>query len=225
MPNARRAIRSVEAAALAGLAHGALSLTATALLVRAPQPSDGDVAIADWYLSEANQRTTILALNLLTMGTIAFLWFVAVVRRRVGQRENRFFGTVFLGSALLLGGAWFSAGVLAATPALAANQLAATPTAAAVATTQAAAIGLASVVATRFEAVFIVSMTTVGRMSHAFPRWWIVGGYSLGLVLLLVPVPSRLLPLLFPAWVAVTSIVLLVRRDELRHDEVIAENG
>jgi hypothetical protein len=32
---------------------------------------------------------------------IAFLWFIAVVRDRLGQREGRFFATVFFGSGLL----------------------------------------------------------------------------------------------------------------------------
>ena len=32
---------------------------------------------------------------------IAFLWFIAVVRHLIGDREDRFFATVFLGSGLL----------------------------------------------------------------------------------------------------------------------------
>jgi hypothetical protein len=32
---------------------------------------------------------------------IAFLWFIAVVRNPIGEREDRFFATVFLGSGLL----------------------------------------------------------------------------------------------------------------------------
>ena len=32
---------------------------------------------------------------------IAFLWFMAVLRNRIGMLEDRFFATVFLGSGLL----------------------------------------------------------------------------------------------------------------------------
>jgi hypothetical protein len=32
---------------------------------------------------------------------IAFLWFIGVLRDRIGEREDRFFATVFLGSGLL----------------------------------------------------------------------------------------------------------------------------
>jgi len=32
---------------------------------------------------------------------IAFLWFIGVLRDRLGELEDRFFATVFLGSGLL----------------------------------------------------------------------------------------------------------------------------
>ncbi|MFV1989480.1 MAG: hypothetical protein ACC652_01930, partial [Acidimicrobiales bacterium] len=57
------------------------------------------------------------------------------------------------------------------------------------------------------------SATTIGRLSSIFPRWLVVGGYAIGLALLIIPVPTTTLQWLFPSWVAVTSIVLLVRRD------------
>jgi len=41
----------------------------------------------------------ILALNLVPLSGIAFLWFIGVVRDRIGEREDRFFATVFLGRA------------------------------------------------------------------------------------------------------------------------------
>jgi len=40
-------------------------------------------------------------LNLLPFAGIAFLWFIAVLRDRLGELEDRFFATVFLGSGLL----------------------------------------------------------------------------------------------------------------------------
>ena len=43
----------------------------------------------------------VLALELVPFEGIAFLWFLGVVRDRIGQREDRFFATVFLGSGLL----------------------------------------------------------------------------------------------------------------------------
>jgi len=210
-PGVARAARSIEAAAIAGLAHSLLSLVATALLLRSPDPDEGDQVLAEWYADSGNQRTVILALNLLVLSSIAFVWFVAVIRRRVGSRENRFFGTVFFGSALLISGAWLSAGVLIAAPAVAARSFGVVPDADMVAALQAAGLGMASVVATRLEAVFIVSATTVGRLSEAFPRWLVVVGYTAGLALMVIPVPNTVLVWVFPCWVAVTSVLLLNR--------------
>ena len=205
-------MRSIEAAAIAGLLHGALSVAGSALLLRAPDPGEGDAAIAAWYLDEANQRNMILGVNLLSVSAIMFVWFVAVIRRRVGERENRFFGTVFLGSALLLAGAWLAAAVLYAAPAVAARTFDVAPDAGSVALFEAAGSTMASLVATRLEAVFIISTTTVGRLSQAFRPWLVRVGYAVGLVLLLMPVPNVLLTWVFPVWVALISVTLLTRR-------------
>ena len=77
---------------------------------------------------------------------------------------------------------------------------------------QAGGITIASVVATRLEAVFIISTTTVGRLSEAFRPWLVAIGYVVGLTLLLVPVPNVVLTWVFPAWVALISLTLLTRR-------------
>lgn len=208
-------MRSIEAAAIAGLLHSGLSLAATFMLLGAPEPTEGNAAITAWYLDEANQRRVILAVNLVTVSSIMFLWFVAVIRRRVGTRENRFFGTVFLGSSLLLIGAWLGAAVLFAAPAIAGQTFGLVPDADAVAMTQASGITMASVVATRLEAVFIISTTTVGRLSRAFQPWLIVAGYAIGLTLLLVPIPNSAFTWVFPIWVAAMSATLLWRREAI----------
>jgi hypothetical protein len=205
-------MRSIEAAAIAGLLHAALSLIATFMLQSAPEPGEGDAVIAAWYLDDGNQRRLLTAVNLLTISSIMFLWFVAVIRRRVGERENRFFGTVFLGSALLLTGAWLTAGVLFAAPAISADAFGVVPGADVVAMSQASGISMASLVASRLEAVFIISTTTVGRLSQAFQSWFIAASYVVGLTLLLMPIPNAALTFVFPAWVAAMSVLLLTRR-------------
>jgi hypothetical protein len=151
-------------------------------------------------------------LNLLVVGSIAFLWFVAVIRRRVGDRENRFFGSVFFGSSLVLVVCWLVAGVLIATPAISANLYGVVMQPSDIAAFKAAGVTMASVVAARLEAVFIISSTTVARLSGAFPRFLIVVGYVAGLTLLLIPVPNEYVSWVFPSYVVIVSAALLVRR-------------
>jgi hypothetical protein len=44
----------------------------------------------------------LVGLYLAPFAGIAFLWFIAAIRSQLGEREDRFFATVFLGSGLLL---------------------------------------------------------------------------------------------------------------------------
>jgi hypothetical protein len=54
-----------------------------------------------------------LALNLLPFSGIAFLWFIGVLRDRLGELEDRFFATVFLGSGLLFVAMMFTSAAVA----------------------------------------------------------------------------------------------------------------
>ena len=52
-------------------------------------------------MAQDQSQTVVLALNLVPFAGIAFLWFIGVLRDRLGDQEDRFFATVFLGSGLL----------------------------------------------------------------------------------------------------------------------------
>ena len=58
-----------------------------------------------WIRSE----TVVLALNLVPFAGIAFLWFIGVLRDRLGASEDRFFATVFFGSGILFLAMFFAA--------------------------------------------------------------------------------------------------------------------
>ena len=55
------------------------------------------------------------AVGLIPFAGIAFLWFIGVIRTRLGEREDKLFATVFLGSGLLFVALLFLAGALLAT--------------------------------------------------------------------------------------------------------------
>jgi Na+/melibiose symporter-like transporter len=85
-----------KSAAVAGIIFSLLMFTIFGLLRRSI-PAD-PLESGAWL---ANTKTIGLALNLVPFAGVAFLWFIGVLRDRLGQQEDRFFATVFLGSALL----------------------------------------------------------------------------------------------------------------------------
>ena len=59
-------------------------------------------AVPGAWLTDSRRRAAVaIALNLIPFAGIAFLWFVGVLRDRIGERVDRFFATVLLGSGLL----------------------------------------------------------------------------------------------------------------------------
>lgn len=90
-------LRAPRAAAIAGILF-AILLMAGLGLIRLAVPANPLEAGA-WLQTRLN--TVVLALNLVPFAGIAFLWFIGVLRDRLGEREDRFFATVFLGSGLL----------------------------------------------------------------------------------------------------------------------------
>ena len=109
-------LRTPRAAAVAGILFSAL-LGLALILILISAPSNPATAGA-WLSDPARRATLAFALNLVPFAGIAFLWFIGVVRDRIGQLEDRFFASVFLGSgllfvAMLFVGAAFSGGLLA----------------------------------------------------------------------------------------------------------------
>src|SRR5271167_3713707 len=93
----RQPTRTPRSAAIAGIIFSLLLMTCF-LLVRnsiPPDPLSRPTGFTE------HSKTIALALNLLPFAGIAFLWFIAVLRDRLGELEDRFFATVFLGSGFL----------------------------------------------------------------------------------------------------------------------------
>jgi hypothetical protein len=198
-----RALRTPRAAGIAGVLF-ALLLTTALVLVRLAAPADSGDAAA-WLADAGKRRLVVLALNLIPFAGIAFLWFIGVVRDRIGAREDRFFATVFLGSGLLFIAMLFvasavTAGFLA--------DAAASPGG----SQGASGVGrrLGSVVlhiyAMRMAAVFTISTATIGLRTGFIPRWLGFSGYAIALVLLLVIGVTPWVELLFPLWILLLSV-------------------
>jgi hypothetical protein len=190
-----------------------LTVLAMIRLSRFPSLELSEKELAEWFDDGTHQAWLIGALSLASVAAIAFLWFVAVIRRRLGDREDQFFSTVFLGAGILYVAVWLSGAAVLAAPAVAMTQLdaaAVSPTSVSLAGGIGAALIL--VVAPRLQAVFIFTTSTVIMRSRVLPSWLAVIGYLSGLVLFLLPLVTQPAGLLFPAWVLVVSVVLLLTR-------------
>jgi len=206
--------RSRRLAAVAGIVFGVLLLVALTML---------RIALSEDTLqslqADAQRRGLIrLSLHLVPFAGIAFLWFIGVIRDQLGNVEDRLFSTVFLGSgllflAMLFVGAVLSSGLLAmlAGPSVNADLFAYGRN-----TTQT----LISVYAMRMAAVFTISVSTVGLRTSAMPRWVSYLGYLVALILLVAAAEHRWFQLLFPAWVLLVSVVILLTRPPSRDGEI-----
>src|SRR3954470_15330611 len=98
---ADRRLQTPRAAGIAGLAFAALFVISIMLLRSHPAAGSTASEIGDFYLRKDAGRVALVGVYLAPFSGIAFLWFIAVVRNLIGDREDRFFATVFLGSGLL----------------------------------------------------------------------------------------------------------------------------
>jgi hypothetical protein len=199
-------LKTPKAAAIAGVVFSLLTLASFGLLWSAipadPQASGAWVA--------ANASVIQLALNLLPFAGIAFLWFIGVIRDQLGQREDRFFATVFFGSGLLfLGMLFVSAAVVGAKLAAFGDEPAAFGASPAFRFARAVSVSLVNVYMVKMAGVFMISTSTVAMSTRFAPRWLAGLGYLLAALLLVGSSFLRWSFALFPLWVLLLSIQIL----------------
>jgi hypothetical protein len=203
---ARSALRTPRAAAVAGIVFSALLISALALLrVSAP----ADPATAGTWLTDSGKRTAVaIGLNLIPFAGIAFLWFIGVIRDRIGAHEDRFFATVFLGSGLLFVGMMFVAAAVAG-GLIAGVSSSGPPGPDTLALGRNVTSLLLNVYSMRMAAVFTLTTVTIARRTKIVSRWLTLAGLATALVLLVGIGISPWAELLFPAWILAISIDIL----------------
>ena len=212
-PLGERRLETPQAAGVAGLAFVLLFVASTLLLRNHPSGESTAAEIQDFYMQEDAGRMALVGVVLVPFAGIAFLWFIAVIRNLIGDREDRFFATVFLGSGLLFVAMLFvAAGVGGAPLAAVKLQDEPVPSPEAVAVVRSVAFAFLFVYAVRMAAVFMIVVSTIGVRLRIFPRWLVITGYAGALVLLLNVFYVELLVLVFPAWVAAVSVFILRAR-------------
>jgi hypothetical protein len=198
-------IRTIRAAGVAGLLFAVLMTTSLALFRVNPPDETG----AAGGIPVGARDIWLVALYLVPFAGIAFVWFLAALRRRIGRLEDQFFATVFLGTGLLFVAMLFATGA-AASAAVAAGRVGTDPVNQAVFEFgRVLAETLFYVFAVKMAAAFMLVSSMIGRRTGFLPRWFIVAGLIAGFVMLFSISFFEVLALIFPAWVAVVSVLLL----------------
>ena len=201
----RKELRTPRAVAIAGMLFGVLLITSQLLVWTSipVNPAATDVI--------RHSRAVSLALNLLPFAGIAFLWFIAAVRNRLGSLEDHFFATVFMGSGLLYIAMVFTSAAMAA--GLIRVLLNAPEN---LIHTGEYVLGRAQVYQTmnvygsKMAGVFMFSTSTILVRTMVVPRWMAFVGYAFGTILLLSVGITVWVSLVFPLWVFLVSAAILL---------------
>lgn len=203
----QRPLRTPRAAAIAGILFAMMQLTSSVIfLVSIPADSFYQ---SDWL--EGQYRNILFALGLMPFAGIAFLWFMGVLRDRLGHIEDQFFSTLFFGSGLLYLAMSFATAAIAGglitvytvDPDLLSNS-------------DFYMFGRAtiykfnSVFAIRMAGMFTIVLGTIWFRTQLMPRWMALFTFFSALTLLIGISFYPWITLLFPIWVLITSIYVLV---------------
>ena len=204
----RKQIRSPRSAAIAGIIYSILMISGMLLTINmfSDVPDEVDKI---WLLEQSD--TARLAVTLVPFAGLAFLWFTGVIRDRLGDSEDRFFSTVFLGSGIISivllfvwGG---TAGALFGTLTIATvlpidNDI--------------FVFGFAfmneiiSNYALRMAGVYMFSIGTIWTRTGGMPRWLTISTYLLAISFFLFAGTIKEARFLFPVWVFVVSVYILI---------------
>jgi hypothetical protein len=202
----RSNLKTPKAAAIAGIAFSVL-LATIIFLFRVSIPADPGEPGA-WL--DADTTTVAVALNLIPIAGVAFLWFIGVVRDRLGPLEDRFFATVFFGSGLLFLAMLFSGGAAIGAIILTfAEQPKQMLSSTAFHLARAMAYNIANVYAIKMAAVFMFSSSVVVLHTSVAPRWVAILGFGLALTLLFGSYYTSWSIVVMPVWVLIISICFL----------------
>jgi hypothetical protein len=203
----RANLKTPKAAAIAGILFCIL-LLAVFWLLRISVPAD-PLEPGEWL--RTNSGLVALALNLVPFAGLALLWFIGVLRDRLGSREDRFFATVFLGSGLLFLAMLFAAGAIVggilAAFALDRDAFVDSMT---FHFARSLAYSIINIYAAKVAGAFMISTSTLLIYTNLAPKWVSFVGYVLAVFLLFGGYYVGWVFVLFPLWILVLSVCILL---------------
>ena len=198
--------RTPRAAAFVGILFGVLFALCIVLLHLAIPPGFADMNA--W--TDADRSRAALSFGLMPLAGLAFLWFVGVVRDRLGAYEDQFFAAVFQGSGLLFLAMTFCTFAIGAGM-LTAYRLGGDE----IMTISTFVVGrsiisqMFNIYALRMAAVFMFSLSTLWLRTAVMPRAVCFFTYAMAIAMFVGPNLSLLMVLVFPAWVFCISGYIL----------------
>ncbi len=203
----RQVVKSPRSAGIAGLLFAitfSLSVTILYLSVTGSGRDSGA-----WLAERAGWVS--FAVGLMPFAGIFFLWFIGVVRARLGRFEDQLFSTVFLGSGLVFLALVFVAAAIAGAIVAGYNRdPTGYPDSSAYYFARDIISQLFGVYALRMAALFILSQAALWLRTKVMPRWMALLTFAVGLLLLFGFSQSFWVVLVFPAWVFLVSAFILV---------------
>jgi len=230
MPNTKnhisnRNLRTPRAAGIAGIIFALLfGASYTLIQISVPAITVGDT---DWVGDQVETLT--LGLSFLPFAGIAFLWFLGVIRDRMGYLEDQFFSTLFLGSGILYIAMVFIAAAIAGgvltvyalDPDILINSDG-------ILLTRAIINQIMVVYSIRMAGMFMIVLGTIWVRTQIMPRWLAIITYILALVLMVSIGFTQWVTLIFPAWVLLISLYILylnylINTEQIQSDGLTVE--
>ena len=203
----RREVRSPRSAALAGILFSLLMATSMILLRTGAIVDTAEIG-TEWL--EARSAAASVILVLIPFAGIAFLWFTGVMRDLLGDLEDKFFATVFLGSGIILVVMMF---VWAAAYGAIFGTYQAVAGAFSDFDVFVYAITFTNHIISnyflRMAAVYMLSTGSLWTRTKAAPRWLSIITFIVAVSFLLFAGSLRWARFIFPAWVLLVSVYIL----------------
>ena len=210
-------IRSPRSAAVAGILYSLLMIIGMSLTANMVSAIPADID-REWL--ETWSGTSSLVVTIVPFAGLAFLWFTGVIRDRLGEREDRFFATIFLGSGIIYVVMLFiwggTAAAMSGTYALTIDR---------VIDNDVFIFGFAFMneiignYALRMAGVYMMSIGTIWTRTGLMPRWLSIVTFIVALGFLLFAGTVRETRFIFPGWVFVVSVYILIVNYRQSHEE------
>jgi hypothetical protein len=206
-------------AAIAGLVFSGLYLASFLAVRSLPKAGWTNEEILSYFASNDVDYLKVVTLYLVPFAGIAFLWFLAAFRDRIvrlAASESTMLSTVQILAGAIYVAMQFSASASIVTVVLSLESGAPSP-ADVDAVRPFLVLGdtILVVFALRAAAVFMMAGTTRALRAGLFPRWFALVSYALAIILVVTVANVRAVSLVFPSWIGVASVLVLLRRERL----------